>query len=383
MILLLEVMFDTVFFWFDYPPKVEIGSFNEFSNLWDGDIFYVISNPPRSERVLANWGEDYGRAQVVCLYQEADRLLRIKSLIENNQGAIHVLNGFDTRICKEIKPYLFKPGLKALLFTERPAIMGNLLELLLRKIYSRIKYSLLCKEYLKYVRVLLPMGKQGEDVFKKLGFPKDRIYDFMYCPSLVNLSEKRASRVHEPIRFVYVGRFFYKTKGTDTLLKALPLLQGSWTLDLVGGYGSDKDDALEKIRQFDNVRFIGTWDSKWVVKNLQDYDVVVIPSKADGWNLLVNEAFHAGVGVIVSDQAVSHEVVYRHCGGMIFKAGSRKQLAKAMQSVIDNPKIAQTWMENARRAVQFISMKTVGRYLYDIVNFEFYHLGTKPRCPWI
>lgn len=376
-------MMPPVIFWFDYPPKVEVGAFNAFSKLWEGEVYYAISNPYRSERVLANWGDEYGNVKIVKLYEETDRLKAIESLVQDNPDAIHILNGFDTRICKEIKPFLFKVGLKALLFTERPAIYGNWGEAILRKVYTTIKYARLAREYSKRVRAILPLGKQGVHVFQKLGFPKDRIYDFMYCPSLTDISQEKAIEVHSPIRFVYVGRFYYKTKGTDVLLDALPFLKGEWNLDMVGGYGANREDVLNRIQGYKNVRFAGTWDSNSVVKNIQNYDVVLIPSKADGWNLLVNEAFHAGVGVIVSDQAVSHEVVESHGGGAVFKSEAPEQMAEAMQQVIDRPEIAVEWMKRARENVPFISMETVGKYLYDIVLYEFYHTGEKPKSPWI
>lgn len=375
-------MTETVIFWFDHPPMVEVGPFNELSRKWEGEVLYIISNPHRSERVLANWKEEYGRAKVVCLYEESDRASRIQSIIKEHPDAIHVLNGFDTKICKEIKPYLFKNGLKALLFSERPAIMGSWVEKLLRQIHARLKYSRLCHEYADYVRAIIPMGEKGVDAFMRLGFPKDRIYDFMYCPPLFDISREKVMRVHDPVRFVYVGRFFYKTKGTDVLIDALPFLKGNWSLDLVGGYGANRDEVLERIKGYENVHYIGTWNSDSVVKNLQDYDVVVIPSKADGWNLLVNEAIHAGVGVIVSDQAVSHEVISWHGGGAVFKSESPVQLASAMQRVIDEPEIAMKWMKEAKESVALISMETVGQYLYDIIRYEFYSVGDRPQCPW-
>ena len=372
-----------VIFWFDYPPKVEVGAFNAFTKLWNGIVYYAISNPHRSERVLANWGDEYGDVKIVKLYEKTDRAKAIESLVQDHPDAIHVLNGFDTKICKEIKPFLFKDGLKALLFTERPAIFGNWGEALLRKVYTTVKYARLSREYSKYVRAILPLGKQGVHVFQKLGFPKDRMYDFMYCPSLTDLSNKKDIEVHSPIRFVYVGRFFYKTKGTDVLLDALPFLKGEWSLDLVGGYGANREDVLNRIQGYKNVRFAGTWDSNSVVKNIQNYDVVLIPSKADGWNLLVNEAFHAGVGVIVSDQAVSHEVVENHGGGAVFKSQAPEQMAMAMQRVIDNPLVAMEWMRASRENVQYISKETVGQYLYGIVRYEFFQAEEKPKCPWL
>ena len=76
-------------------------------------------------------------------------------------------------------------------------------------------------------------------------------------------------------------------------------------------------------------------------------------------------------------------MVAKHGGGTVFKSESPEQMAAAMQQVIDRPEIAIEWMREARDIVRFISMESVGKYLYDIVLYEFFQIGDKPRCPWM
>lgn len=374
----------TVIFWFDYPPKVEKGAFNSFSHQWEGNVYYVFSHDFRQERKAANWDDgDFGKAKIITLYETEDRNIVIRSLFEKYPNAIHIANGFDTPIMKEIKPLFFKEGRKALLFTERPVLTGSWWMRIVRKIALRIKYTLLCREYKPYVRAILPLGKQGVYIFKQCGFPSDKIYNFMYCPQLKNISALRNFTVSKPIRFLYVGRFFYLTKGTDILMKAIRYLKGDWLLDMVGGYGANAEDVKRQIYQNPHVSYLGIWDSTQVVKNMQNYDVVVVPSKADGWNLLINEALHAGISVITSDEAVSHEVIEKYKAGIVFRAYKPKKMAECMQYAIDNPEEVVKWMKNGRGVAEIIGCDNIGKYFKDIIEYEFYDSGLKPVCPWL
>lgn len=374
----------TVIFWFDYPPKVEKGGFNAFSQIWDGKVIYVFSNDSRAERKAAKWDNgEYGKAVVVQLYEAPDRKDAVLSLLGQNLDAIHVANGFDTPIMKEVKNHLFKKNSKIILFTERPTIMGGFFERLYRRCGLWVKYSKLYREYKPYVKAYLPMGVQGMQRFHSCGIPYEKMYNFLYCPDLTDISNRRDFSVSKPIRFLYVGRFFYKTKGTDILVKALKYLHGSWSLDMAGGYGSDADEVKQNIAVYSQVRYVGIWDSSQVVRNMQDYDIVVVPSKADGWNLLINEGLHAGICVITSDEAVSHEVIDKCKAGLIFRSERPKELAKCMQYAIDNPDDVQQWMKQGRGVAKTISQERIGQYIKDIIEYEFFNVGEKPLCPWL
>ena len=373
-----------VVFWFDNPPKVEKGAFNSFSKIWNGEVLYVISHDFRQERKIANWNDgDYGKARVIPLYEVCDRQQVISDIFEKYKDAIHIANGFDTPIMKEIKHLMFNKKRKALLFTERPVFIGPWVIKQIKEIALRVKYAMLCREYEPYIKAILPLGKQGMDIYRQCGFPKDRIYNFMYCPQLSDLSNQRNVSVGNPIRFLYVGRFFYMTKGTDVLMKALPYLRGNWSLDMAGGYGLNANDVIKQINNNPNVKYLGVWDSTRVVSNMQSYDVVVVPSKADGWNLLINEALHAGIAVITSDEAVSHEVIEKYNAGLIFNSNHPKKLAACMQYAIDHPEAVQKWMQNGRGVAKIIGSDAIGKYFNDIIEFEFYCKGDKPQCPWL
>ena len=259
---------------------------------------------------------------------------------------------------------------------------GGAIEKMIRISFFYFKYSLLYHSYDKYIAAFLPLGKMGVDTFSRYGWNKEKMYPFMYNPMLPILEPNPNIKVKENLRFLYIGRFYYKTKGVDVLMKATRFLKGNWSLDMVGGYGKNSEEVIEWASKTPNVQFKGTWDSNTIIQKMRNYDVVCVPTRYDGWNLLINESIYAGIGIITSDEAVSHELIAKSHSGKIVKAGDARAFSQAMQYAIDNHDAVEQWKQNAFESVHLISCETVGRYLYDIINYETYHEGSKPVCPW-
>jgi glycosyltransferase involved in cell wall biosynthesis len=230
------------------------------------------------------------------------------------------------------------------------------------------------------------MGTKGLEICAKNGWNRDVLYPFMYNPVIHTNSNtiKKETAKNGTICFLYVGRFYFKTKGIDTLMRACEKLKGNWQLDLVGGYGKDKDAVIKWAENHPKVSFIGSWQSQDVCTNMKQYDVVIVPSKYDGWNLIPNEAIYAGIGTIVTDQATSDEMINVSGAGVVVPANNPKAMALAMQSVIDNHSLAERWGINAEKYRERISPQTVGKYFMNVLDYTFYNKGDhRPPCPWL
>lgn len=380
-------MRDELIFWFNIPPKVEKGAFNYVSEHWPSRVYYIILNDLPEYRKLNHWDDnDFGNAEVIKLWEKENADSYIQSICRCHPSAIHILNGFTNSIQKKVRRALKCSDARVGVYTERPSYYGGFPERLLRRIGLFLKYYALRVRDEKVTDFVLPLGKVGVQAFESFGWDKEKLFPFMYNPQILFPAPLFRLSTY-PIRFVYVGRFYFKTKGIDVLMKACELLTGSWTLDLVGGYGKDKDKVLDWIQSHEQVHFLGNWQSEEVVSNLQKYDVVIVPSKCDGWNLLVNEAIAAGVGCISSDESVSHELIQTSGAGIVYHWNRSRLLAKHMQSVIDDPTTIQRWKENALNYRQCISPDTVGKYLISILDSLYYREEKqsfdKPTCPWV
>jgi glycosyltransferase involved in cell wall biosynthesis len=128
-------------------------------------------------------------------------------------------------------------------------------------------------------------------------------------------------------RFLYLGRLDLYHKGLDLLLMGLALglrqgkLPSTLRLDLVGADWGDTNTlhALARnLKLTDNVRFVGKIANRspWAI--IASYDVLVLPSRFDGFGLVALEAMVAGRPVVVSEQAgISTYVKQAQCGYVI------------------------------------------------------------------
>lgn len=376
-------MKDSIYFWFDNPPKAGKGAFNYVANHWPNKVYFVFNSDFRNERKVARWDDgDFGNASIISLFNEVDPDSVIAGIFLHDSNAIHFVNGLTTKIMHRICKYFPQINRKIFIMSERPVLVGNIFEKIIRNVFFHLKYRYLDYKYSRYITALLPLGKMGIDTFRKYGWRKTVMYKFMYNPLLPILESNPNIKIENELKFLYIGRFYYKTKGVDVLMKATQYLQGNWSLDMVGGYGANAKEVIEWASKTPNVNFKGTWDSNTIIHKMRDYDIVCVPTRYDGWNLLINESIHAGIGIITTDEAVSQEIVDKSKSGIIVKAGNPRIFAKAMQYAIDHPYQVEQWKLRATESIQMISCETVGHYLYDIINFEVYHEGNKPICPW-
>lgn len=138
------------------------------------------------------------------------------------------------------------------------------------------------------------------------------------------LSER--TRRDDVFRIVQVARLEHHHKGQDILLRALARVRrdpeaSHIRLDLIGtgesrGYLETlaRDLGLEGI-----VSFRGTVQRTRLYQELCEYDLLVQPSRWEGFGLVVVEGMAAGVPVLVSDTEGPSEIVDRGRFGFLFR----------------------------------------------------------------
>lgn len=375
-------------FWFDAPPRAGSGVFKYVSEQWGNQVYYICLNPLREERKIGGWREiNHGRAEIIYLSELNDPDLYITDFIEGNPNAIHIFNGFRSHTTKFLnKHFLNLNDVKLVVWSERPGVYGGRIEKIAKRIILPLIHRLYYLKYRNKIKILMPLGKLGISTFSKFGWKKSSMYPFMYNPEVVgNLTQSKYSNPSEPVKILYVGRFARSTKGIDILIKAFNKIENdNWVLNLVGGYGEYKNPTITWANNHSNVQFLGTWSSDEVAEKISQYDLVIVPSKFDGWNVIVNEALLAGVGVIASNAAVSHELIETSGAGMVVRAGDVYSLQNSIQSVLNQPDILNTWKDKAKTYSKRISSEVVGDYLIDILDYTFINSSkNKPSCPWL
>lgn len=355
--------------WVNSPPFVESGPFLYLEQHWCSSVVYAVLGDLRSERVEMGWGTDRGDTEKRTRVRGAKAVDSFCSeILREYPRAVHLIAGLSSTTGRALAVITrVTPPERVAVFSERPGAYGPLKRRLLARVFVPMKYAWLTQRYRRRVGRLLPLGGAGVSCFVRYGWPAEKASRFMYCPQMPTEMPKGIDTPGQVIKFLYVGRLSRYTKGTDILMKAAERLSGEWKLTIVGGHGDLVDEVNHWAASKANVTVLSHATRHDVWKAMRNHDVCVVPSRFDGWNVVVNEALYAGKGVIVTDEAVSDELVEASSAGIVVKAKSPRLLAAAMQKVIDTPDLAASWSSRAAEYRTLIAPENVGRYLMDIL----------------
>jgi glycosyltransferase involved in cell wall biosynthesis len=169
----------------------------------------------------------------------------------------------------------------------------------------------------------------------------------------------------KPLRFLFAGTASYG-KGVDLLVSAFPRLKGDCELRFVGVTTPDLVDSLRGVARCTTTGPVGRAAMR---DELAAAHVLVLPSRFDGFGMVVSEAMATGRPAIVSDHVGAADVVV-HDGpsksGWIVPAGDVEALAAAMQDAISRADELESMASAARLAMEGLSWERYYRSLEAI-----------------
>jgi glycosyltransferase involved in cell wall biosynthesis len=157
-------------------------------------------------------------------------------------------------------------------------------------------------------------------------------------------------------RLLFTGRLA-AVKGLPILLEALARLAAQHPqLELaLAGDGPDRA-ALEaqaaRLGVADRVRFLGYRSSEQVRALLQDTDVFVLPSFAEGVPVVLMEAMASGVPVVATRVAGVTELVEDGVSGFVVPPGDVGALVASIASLLADPALRARFGSSGRRTVE-------------------------------
>ncbi|MDE7119675.1 MAG: glycosyltransferase family 4 protein [Muribaculaceae bacterium] len=167
-------------------------------------------------------------------------------------------------------------------------------------------------------------------------------------------------------RIVQLGRLFADIKGQDLLIEALGILKKRGYCGVKADFIGDGPDRgrLEKLAAeccvADDVRFLGPMSREATYAALGGYDLMVHPSRVEGFGLAIIEGMAAGLPVITADAGAPAEVVGHGRYGRLFAYGDAASLADAIAGdMADYEKALQRADEARRYAAARYSLDTM------------------------
>lgn len=133
---------------------------------------------------------------------------------------------------------------------------------------------------------------------------------------------------------LFVGRLAYE-KGADLLLAALPRILERWPqarLTLIGD-GAEKvslHDTAQRLGVAPCVRFLGALPQAALAEHYRRAALLVLPSRREGFGLVLVEALGCGCPVAAADLPAVRELLDDGRGGRLFRAGDADDLARVV-----------------------------------------------------
>jgi glycosyltransferase involved in cell wall biosynthesis len=179
-------------------------------------------------------------------------------------------------------------------------------------------------------------------------FPEPRHFCIPYhCELGPYLDAPRALRDPEELVFFFCGQMIAR-KGVDHLLAAFAALAGrhAGVRLLLVGREAELPGMLAKLPEAVRARieYAGFRAPEELPGCFARADVFVLPSRYDGWGVVVNQAIGAGLPVICSDAVgAAHDLVEPGVNGIRFRAGDVEGLTSCMECFTADARLAARW----------------------------------------
>jgi len=220
--------------------------------------------------------------------------------------------------------------------------LNRLIRLPLRRLYGR-KIKL-------YALGALAISNQAEKEFVSWGGPVKKIRWLPYAANPLthsgNVDDKIKMFIQNRFAFMFSGALCQR-KGTDLLLKAFKIISDRYQNAVLILIGPDTpDDYYHKFSEKigipkDRVLFRGPISYTQMGNVLPLCDVFVLPSRYDGWGMVIYEAASMEKAIIASDRCgATYHMIIDGLNGFRIKADSVGALSEAMEIYLTCPRLS-------------------------------------------
>lgn len=218
-----------------------------------------------------------------------------------------------------------------------------------------LRFALKDWRYVRHIDWFLTMGDRFVPYYKMWSC-RWRVHPFMYVtesPFETGISPREA--VGDPsasaatpesggaLRLLFVGELSDR-KNPGLLLDALDRLTAGQRAEVSLTFAGD--GPLRSALEGRGATLLGRQPMEEVPRLMQQHDVLVLPSRHDGWGAVVNEALMLGLYVICSDGCGARSLLDEAQQGAVFDRKSADGLAAALRECL-NRKI---WLRESRTA---------------------------------
>ncbi|QCS50071.1 glycosyltransferase family 4 protein [Picosynechococcus sp. PCC 11901] len=218
-----------------------------------------------------------------------------------------------------------------------------------------------------YCQAIAAIGEAAVQDYKSR-YPDKLVVPIPYYCNLDAFQQDIPQRPRELITILFCGQMIER-KGLDLLLTAFArLIEAGLKAKLVlVGRKAELPQMMAKLPEFvkKQIDYAGFQAPEDLPQFFRQADIFVLPSRYDGWGVVVNQAVGAGLPIICSDAVGSApDLVTMGENGFIFPAGDVAKLHEALHYYVSEPaRITVASVASQRRSLQWSSTVGAERWL--------------------
>jgi glycosyltransferase involved in cell wall biosynthesis len=228
---------------------------------------------------------------------------------------------------------------------------------------------------------IFTISKLAYDQYLSHGVAKEKLFPFGYfVPRIVQFSREKIPPFKDArsLKIIYVGALI-RRKGLDILQDAICNIRKMGYQVNLDIYGSGDEDLV--FPNFDFICYKGLIPFGNAQEVISHYDLLVLPSRYDGWGVVINEALCSGVPVVYADSVGAGDIAKNFGAGMSFASGNSSSLSSVLMGLMDDPHILNALRNKAEDAADALQPEIAARYMLDVLNSNT-QTSADVQSPW-
>lgn len=378
-------------FWGKYIDTYMADTLQRYEECSGMPVKYVLVEEKFTRR-NANGGQAIKRSSQMTILEQRTFNQQASRILEENHDAVHLFLSFwgDKRLFRVLLQALQRGKRVAVVYEssatvplgywkDEPRLLSHL-KILGRRIAYRLLWPLIKFVSRGPLPGVLAVSPLAQEQLRKAGFPQEVIFPYGYFVEHSGVEPKQRTQA-DTLRILFSGSLI-RRKGLDIAIAAVKQVNSAAVKVLLDIYGAG-DIKKYLTQDSPDIRYRGIYPQEQAQQIISGYDLLLVPSRHEGWGLVVNEALMQGVPVLASDRVGAKCLLEASGAGMVFRSGDAAQLASLLAGLVADRHELRVMAAACSGFVECITPSIGADYLSQVLDFYFDASGQKPEAYWL